>query len=118
MGKYGPQHVNEHFFAFNTICDATQERQDAMYKMFDTEYEAPRSKLYSELEGEQEGIALQSAKRQENLSSKAMEHMYHGGGPSANEAAPAMKVDLVLVVGGFNSSNTTHLLEITEEEGV
>merc|ERR1719296_384834 len=49
--RYGPQHINDHFVSFNTICDATQHRQDAMYKMFDAEYEAPRSQLYAELEG-------------------------------------------------------------------
>jgi len=27
MQKYGVEHLNEHFLAFNTICDATQERQ-------------------------------------------------------------------------------------------
>lgn len=35
LTKYGPSALNEHFLAFNTICDATQERQDAMFSLVD-----------------------------------------------------------------------------------
>ena len=64
LKKYGPQDINEHFSSFNTICDATQERQDAMFELVD------------------------------------------------------MDMDLMVVIGGFNSSNTTHLQEIAIERGI
>ncbi|EER16248.1 4-hydroxy-3-methylbut-2-enyl diphosphate reductase, putative [Perkinsus marinus ATCC 50983] len=63
---YGPEGLNEHFVAFNTICDATQDRQDALYKLV---------------------------------------------------TPTATKLDMMLVVGGFNSSNTEHLQEISVEAG-
>ncbi len=64
MRKYGPDRLNQHFQSFNTICDATQERQDAMFQLVDE------------------------------------------------------KLDLMVVIGGFNSSNTTHLQEIAVERGI
>ncbi len=71
LGRYGPENVKEHFAAFDTICDATQVRQDAVLEM------------------------------SEESNSSA-------GNP----------LDFILVVGGWDSSNTAHLLEIPHEEGL
>lgn len=66
LKKYGPTELGQNYREFDTICDATQERQDAVTELV-----------------EQKGGLL----------------------------------DFVLVVGGFDSSNTAHLKEIPEKFG-
>ena len=60
--KYGEAVIEKHFRFFDTICGATQERQDALRELLDE------------------------------------------------------KMNLLLVVGGYNSSNTSHLAEMGEEK--
>ena len=59
--RYGAQALGEHFRSFDTICSATQDRQDAVMELV------------------------------------------KGG------------LDLVIILGGFNSSNTNHLCEIASQ---
>ncbi|KAL7441153.1 hypothetical protein ACHAXH_005582 [Discostella pseudostelligera] len=66
--KFGPVDAKDHYSEFDTICDATQERQDAIHELV--------------------------------------------------EKADELKLDFILVVGGWDSSNTAHLLEIPQKAGV
>lgn len=65
LAKYGPAELNQHLMLMETICDATDERQSAMYELTDDK-----------------------------------------------------SVDIMIVVGGFNSSNTTQLQQIAEMKGL
>lgn len=62
--RYGEPELERHFRTFDTICSATQERQDAVLRL--------------------------------------LEH----------------RLDLMLVVGGYNSSNTSHLAALARDRGV
>lgn len=66
--KFGPIDIGKHYVEFDTICDATQERQDAVHELVENH--------------EQLGL------------------------------------DFILVVGGWDSSNTAHLLEIPIHAGI
>ena len=61
VDRYGPENLEQHFRKADTICGATQERQDALSEMLGRE-----------------------------------------------------RMNLLLVVGGYNSSNTSHLAEMGE----
>lgn len=117
--KFGPADLKLHFFTTNTICDATHDRQLAMYKLIGKEQTDEVSHLYAELEDEQVNIdlALQSTKLKDGTSSKAMEDKMKGEGTPRAGIYDA-GVDLVIIIGGFNSSNTLHLLEIAEDANV
>jgi 4-hydroxy-3-methylbut-2-en-1-yl diphosphate reductase len=62
VSRYGEELGRKNYHVFDTICGATQERQDALFGMLKT------------------------------------------------------PMDVLLVVGGYNSSNTTHLVEIGEQQ--
>jgi 4-hydroxy-3-methylbut-2-enyl diphosphate reductase len=62
--RYGPEALEEHFRSFDTICSATQERQDAVLALIE------------------------------------------------------QPLDVMLVVGGYNSSNTCHLAALVQSKGV
>jgi 4-hydroxy-3-methylbut-2-en-1-yl diphosphate reductase len=62
--RHGEEHVAEHFRSFDTICSATQERQDAVVQMLDS------------------------------------------------------RIDVMLVIGGYNSSNTCALAALAASRGV
>jgi 4-hydroxy-3-methylbut-2-enyl diphosphate reductase len=64
LRRYGEAELSAHFRTFDTICSATQERQDAVLRLLET------------------------------------------------------RPDLMIVVGGYNSSNTTHLATLCREHGV
>lgn len=68
MKIHGPSKVDQHYMEFDTICDATQERQDAVAELV--------------------------------------------------ENASDLGLDFILVVGGWDSSNTAHLLEIPHHAGI
>lgn len=68
MKKYGPVEAGQHYMEFDTICDATQERQDAVTEL--------------------------------------------------TEKVDEYGLDFILVIGGWDSSNTAHLLEIPMKAGV
>lgn len=68
MEKYGPVDAKDHYMEFDTICDATQERQDAVHDLV--------------------------------------------------ENSSDLGLDFILVIGGWDSSNTAHLLEIPHMAGV
>mmetsp|Transcript_174 Transcript_174/g.225 ORF Transcript_174/g.225 Transcript_174/m.225 type:complete len:466 (-) Transcript_174:318-1715(-) len=68
MKKFGPVDAKKRYMEFDTICDATQERQDAVHELVE------KSSEYG--------------------------------------------LDFILVIGGWDSSNTAHLLEIPHMEGV
>lgn len=71
MKKFGPDLLNDHYYEFDTICDATQVRQDAIDELCNMHLDPDHPDL-----------------------------------------------DFILVVGGFDSSNTAHLLEIPQLRGV
>ncbi|KAK1402633.1 4-hydroxy-3-methylbut-2-enyl diphosphate reductase [Heracleum sosnowskyi] len=64
MQKYGVENIKNHLMSFNTLCDATHERQDALAKLLENQ------------------------------------------------------LDMMLVVGGWNSNNTGHLQMISEKRGI
>ena len=94
MGKFGPVNPKEHYLEFDTICDATQVRNKRfMTTLLDDFILSNSSKLHS-IQERQDAVYELVVKAEE------------------------LKLDHILVVGGWDSSNTAHLLEIPIKAGV
>ena len=90
MQKYGPAELQQHFMVMDTICDATQVRQGAAAR--GAARAAARTALTQ--------IALRRRAAQER-----QDAVYELTGQQSTPEG----IDMMIVVGGFNSSNTSHL---------
>jgi len=102
MKKYGPAEVNQHYAEFDTICDATQVRKKNN-NMVDT---CDKAMFQVESISPYEIFSLFPFQERQDAVSELVEKAEDYG------------LDFILVIGGFDSSNTAHLLEIPHHAGI
>ncbi len=90
MKKFGPAEIKNHYMEFDTICDATQVSHDVFISFVDRRYS---------------DFNVFAQERQDAVVELV-------------DIAKTDGLDFILVVGGWDSSNTAHLLEIPHHAGI
>ena len=113
LDRWGPVDLKERFLPLDTICDATEERQDALKNLLSGEREK-KENLYDSKEESSKGGG--GGKKNAIASPPEMQETF----PDGRQPLPSLppKLDCLLVVGGFNSSNTEHLVHMGKEAGI
>ena len=103
--KFGPVQAKDHYWEFDTICDATQVRWDDYACAISYHEWGWKLKSQSLLKPPPLFLLIFHKERQDAIHELV-------------ENADSLALDFILVVGGWDSSHTAHLLEIPQKAGI